>query len=111
MLEAEAGVVGVFSVSKILAASCASTKFLAVEGEFRGRRCLVMNGGMDRALVMKTGLGPKSSSFACCTPSSVVTILSVAQDGHSTSLLCNSALEANFIGIAALLEPNSPKCS
>ena len=109
MLEAEAGVVWVFSVSKILAASCASTKVLAAEGEFRGRRCLVMNGGMDRALVMKTGLA--YLAFACCTPSSVVTILRVAQDGHSTSLLCSRALEANFMGIAVLLEPNSPKCS
>ena len=109
MLDVEAGTPWAFSESKILAASCASTKVVAAEGDSRGSRCLVRKGGMEIALVVKTGLA--FASFALCTPSIVVTKLSVAHEGHSTSLLCSNAFDVNFIGIAALSAPNRPKCS
>ena len=78
-------------------------------GELRGMICFVRKGGREIALGINTGVA--FASFALFTPSTVVTILSVAQEGHSTSLVCRSALEVSFIGMAGLFSPKSPKCS
>ena len=68
-----------------------------------------MKGGRGIALVIN--VGHALASFASSTSSSVVTLLSVAQEGHSTSFACRMDVSLNFIGIALFESPNSPKYS